>query len=262
MQLYNIGGEGQFYLGAIAGVGVALYLGDLGVDSTFVSRRRDVPRGRARRRGLGRDPGRAPRLREDERDHHLADAQLRRGARPHVPDHRQPLVLAGPRSLRGPDVPARQDASPRRRSGRAATLDALGGILVVRSGSASRSRSRRVMWVVYWRTQVRLRGAGDRRLAARGPLRGHAPAPQDPRGHVHLRRDRRARRRQLRGRLRLPDRPDRAADVVLRLHGDRRRGARPLQPARGRARRRSSSAGSRTRATRSRAPTSPPGSSA
>jgi general nucleoside transport system permease protein len=36
MQLYNIGGEGQFLLGAIAGVGIALYLGDQGVDSTFV----------------------------------------------------------------------------------------------------------------------------------------------------------------------------------------------------------------------------------
>ncbi|MGE5272420.1 MAG: ABC transporter permease, partial [Verrucomicrobiota bacterium] len=34
MQLYNIGGEGQFYFGAIAGVGVALYLGDHGLHST------------------------------------------------------------------------------------------------------------------------------------------------------------------------------------------------------------------------------------
>jgi simple sugar transport system permease protein len=34
MQLYNIGGEGQFYLGAVAAVGVALYLGDRGVGST------------------------------------------------------------------------------------------------------------------------------------------------------------------------------------------------------------------------------------
>ena len=34
MQLYNIGGEGQFYWGAIAGVGIALYLGDQGVEST------------------------------------------------------------------------------------------------------------------------------------------------------------------------------------------------------------------------------------
>ena len=37
MQLYNIGGEGQFYLGAIAAVGIALYLGDLGVDSTTLN---------------------------------------------------------------------------------------------------------------------------------------------------------------------------------------------------------------------------------
>ena len=36
MQLYNIGGEGQFYWGAIAAVGVALYLGDHGVSSTPV----------------------------------------------------------------------------------------------------------------------------------------------------------------------------------------------------------------------------------
>jgi len=34
MRLYNIGGEGQFYWGAIAGVGIALYLGDRGVHST------------------------------------------------------------------------------------------------------------------------------------------------------------------------------------------------------------------------------------
>ncbi|HLG08147.1 MAG TPA: ABC transporter permease [Gaiellaceae bacterium] len=36
MQLYNIGGEGQFYWGAIAAVGIALYLGDQGVGSTPV----------------------------------------------------------------------------------------------------------------------------------------------------------------------------------------------------------------------------------
>jgi general nucleoside transport system permease protein len=34
MQLYNIGGEGQFYLGAVAAVGIALYLGDHGTTST------------------------------------------------------------------------------------------------------------------------------------------------------------------------------------------------------------------------------------
>ena len=34
MQLYNIGGEGQFYFGAIAAVGIALYMGDRGATST------------------------------------------------------------------------------------------------------------------------------------------------------------------------------------------------------------------------------------
>jgi general nucleoside transport system permease protein len=36
MQLFNIGGEGQFYLGAVGGMGIALYLGDHGLDSTPV----------------------------------------------------------------------------------------------------------------------------------------------------------------------------------------------------------------------------------
>ena len=36
MQLFNIGGEGQFFLGAIGGVGIALWLGDRGLDSTAV----------------------------------------------------------------------------------------------------------------------------------------------------------------------------------------------------------------------------------
>jgi simple sugar transport system permease protein len=36
MQLYNIGGEGQFYVGAVAAMGIGLYLGDLGLDSTPV----------------------------------------------------------------------------------------------------------------------------------------------------------------------------------------------------------------------------------
>ena len=36
MRLYNIGGEGQLYCGAIAGVGIALWLGDRGVSSTPV----------------------------------------------------------------------------------------------------------------------------------------------------------------------------------------------------------------------------------
>src|SRR5438552_10120966 len=41
-----------------------------------------------------------------------------------------------------------------------------------------------------------LRGTGSRRLAARGALRGHAHAAEDPRGDGDLRRARRPRRRE------------------------------------------------------------------
>ena len=58
----------------------------------------DHPRDDRRRRGvrrcLGGDPGRAAGVRPHQRDHHVADAQLRRGARPQLPDLRQPLLLA------------------------------------------------------------------------------------------------------------------------------------------------------------------------
>ena len=64
MQLYNIGGEGQFYLGAVAALGIGLYLGDLGVDSTVVSVVAMCARRRARGRALGRDPRRAAGVRE------------------------------------------------------------------------------------------------------------------------------------------------------------------------------------------------------
>src|SRR5207248_1127262 len=55
----------------------------------------DVSVRRRRRCAVGADPRRAQGLRPDERDHHLADAQLRRGAVAHVPDLRQRLALAG-----------------------------------------------------------------------------------------------------------------------------------------------------------------------
>ena len=36
MQIFNIGGEGQFYLGAVAAMGIGLWLGDQGVGSTWL----------------------------------------------------------------------------------------------------------------------------------------------------------------------------------------------------------------------------------
>ena len=84
---------------------------------------------------------------------------------------------------------------------------------------------------------VRFRGTGDRRLTARGPVRRDADAAEDRRDHVPLGRDRRARRREPDGRLPARARRARASAGELRLHGDRRRGARALQPVRGRPRR-------------------------
>ena len=80
--------------------------------------RRDGRRRLRGRRGLGADPGLPAGVLQDERDHHLADAQLRRRVPPHVPDLRQRVVLAR-------DDRVQRDASsrprrrcPTRRSGR------------------------------------------------------------------------------------------------------------------------------------------------
>ena len=94
MQLFNIGAEGQLYLGRDRRV----------VDRAPTRRPRchvdaDLRRGDVRgsggaRRALGIDPRCPSSLRADERDHHLADAQLRRGTAPHVSDLRQLVLLA------------------------------------------------------------------------------------------------------------------------------------------------------------------------
>ena len=73
--------------------------------------RGDVCVGRGGGRGLGADPGRAPGVPPDERDHHVADAQLRRGAAPQLPDLRQPLVLARHLHAGRARLPAGQDAA-------------------------------------------------------------------------------------------------------------------------------------------------------
>ena len=99
-------------------------------------RRLHVPRSRDPRRALGAHPGRAEGVREHERDHHVADAQLRRGLPPDVPDLRQLLVLARRLDPPGPRVPAGQadaGAPSGRRSARASSS---------RSGSSWASRSR------------------------------------------------------------------------------------------------------------------------
>ena len=253
MKLFNIGAEGQLYFGAIGASGIAHSARgpvDAGPD------RRDDRRWRSARGGVGCHPRAPARVPPHERDHHLADAQLRRGARPQLPHLRLALLLA--RHVGdGPRVPPGEGA---RRRGDLARDDDRVGRDPLRLPRRRRRRVRRLG--ALHAHALRLRGAGDRRLPARRALRGHADEAQDRGDHVPLRCDRRDRRSEPDGRL--PPRARRAwaAAGELRLHGHRRRGARPLQPVRRRASPRSSSAGSRTPATRSRAPSSHRGSSA
>ena len=206
MRLYNIGGEGQFFWGAIAGVGIALYLGDRGLDSTPVYIAATAVVGAAAGAAWAAIPGAPAGVRPHQRDHHLADAELRRRARPHLPDHRQPVVLARPRVVRGSDLSARQDdprsdGPPRRWTRSAGSLVPLGfGIAVALAA---------VMSVVLRTDSVRLRAAGDRGLAAEREVRRHAASPEDRGRDVPLGRPRRARRRELRSGLRLPARSSR-----------------------------------------------------
>ena len=77
MQLFNIGAEGQLYIGAITGAAAGLYLGGRGGSSVFVIAAMVVMGGLGGT-ALGADPGRPARVLQDQRDHHVADAQLRR----------------------------------------------------------------------------------------------------------------------------------------------------------------------------------------
>jgi hypothetical protein len=184
--------------------------------------------------GLGPDPRHPARLLPDERDPHFPPAQLRRGPRPHLPDLRERVVLAPDEGLQRHRLPDRQAAAAFRR---------LAGVLSERSGrhhAPARGRPRRARrrppLVPVHADALRLRGASARRLRPGGPLRGHPRAAKDPRRDGALGRHRRPRRREPGRRLpaRARRRPERPPEAGLRLHGHRRRGARALQPVRGR----------------------------
>ena len=218
--------------GAVAAAGVALALaGQRGrrpiAAMVVAGARRRVPPGRSSRASCGRSSN-------DQRDHHVADAQLRRRAVPQLPDLRLESRTGATPRPRAPSSSRRASALPG--SGDWPTFD-LGtslvipfGLLVV--GVASRSWSA----VLYTRTRfgfevpvigdspraARYAGMRTRRkilavMALSGALAGH-------------------RRREPGRRLPPPARPARPAAAGLRLHRHRRRRARPLQPVRGRAR--------------------------
>src|SRR6266540_5544110 len=180
-----------------------------------------------RGRGLGGDPGLPPGLPAHERDHHLVDAQLCGVTRSDLPDHRQPLLLAGHGDVRGEDVSARQDDPGR---GELADVHARQHRCPLRVHAGDRRRGLRAGRLPAH--PFRVRAPGDRRLPSRGALCGHADAAQDHGGHVPVRRAGGPRGSEPRGRFRLPAGSKRASELLLRLHRDRRRRARALQPAR------------------------------
>ena len=187
---------------------------------------------------LGADPGRPAGVLPDERDHHLADAQLRRRLPAHLPDLPDRVVLAPDDGLQRLGLPDRARRCPPRRSGRR-------GRSTSRAASPSRSGSL-IACVIALRPlvplpahPVRLRGAGALRLGAGRALRRRPRPAEDPGRDGDLRRHRRHRRREPGRRLQplTRRRPERAPEARLRLHRDRRRRARPLQPVRDAARR-------------------------
>ncbi len=180
---------------------------------------------------LGADPGRAQGLRADERDHHDADAQLRRRADHQLPDLRQPLVLARHEVAQRRGLPQGQSI-PERAFWPVATLtNGHGGVLVplgmlVAAGVAA------ALWVLYRHTrfgfEVQVIGDSPRAahyagmrmrrkilavMALSGGIAGVGGAAQA--GNFDHLLD-----------------PRWTPAVQLRLLGDRRRRTRPLQPVR------------------------------
>ena len=142
-------------LGAAAGIALGNHSGWLSVPAMIAA-------GARRRRRVRADPGHPAGLPLDERDHHLADAQLRRGARHRLPDLRLAFLLA-----RHIDARARRCSRRGRCCPDAATWPVLhvGGLELPLGLLLGRRRCAAFVWVLYSRTTVRLRGAGDRRLA-------------------------------------------------------------------------------------------------
>ena len=257
MNLFNIGGEGQLFVGAI--VGAAARASRSAARRAALSIPAMIVAGAVGGAALALDPGRAAGVLLDERDHHLADAQLRRRARPQLPDlrlasrtgatRRRPSAKVFPQGKTLPDAATLADLPTS-----AASCVPLGFLLAI--AVAARRR------VLYARTRfgfevqvigdspraARYAGMRTRRkilavMALSGAIAGIGGASQD-------------------GDFRHLLDPRGLTAAGLRLRRDRDRGARALQPVRRRASSRSCSAACRTRATRCRAPTSRPASSA
>ena len=215
MQLWNIGAEGQLYLGAVAAPGVALFLlpdaQQLGPDPGHADCRRD------RRRALGRGSRRAAGEVQRQRDDHDADAQLRRDPLHASTSSTAPGAIPRPLASPAPHLFRTPPPCPITRP-------------TASTSASSSAWSRRSSSGRPPPHPLRLRDRRDRRQPPRRPLRRHAHDPHDHHRHRDQWRTGRDRRHE-RSRRHRPLAP--ALDLArLRLHRDHRRLARPSQPVR------------------------------
>ena len=230
MQLYNIGGEGQFYLGAIAAVGIALYLGDLGVDSTTLNIAAMVVAGALAGAAWAAIPAI---LRAFAHTNEIITSLMLNYVAGLLLTY---LIIDSHsywrdvESFEGQTFPLGK-AIPEEAKWPSATIDAAGGILVP-LGFMLAIVGAVALWALYSRTRFgfELQVIGDsartaqfagmrlrRKIVAVMCISGAAAGVGGA---------------SFEGRLRVPDRPHGPAELVLRLYGHRRSGARPLQPAR------------------------------
>ena len=228
MRLFNIGGEGQLYFGAIGAAGIALVLSGQSTPVLVIAM---IVGGAALGAAWGAIPGL---LRAFLHTNEIITSLMLNYVAGLVLNYLifDSLSYWRDTSADRAGVPAGQVAP-----GRRALAGALGrlGRHPVRLPGGLR-RCGRDLGALHAHA-VRLRGPGDRRFTARRALRRDADAAQDRRDHVPLRRDRRDRRRKSDGRLPARARCEGPAAGELRLHGDRGCRARALQPVRRRPRR-------------------------
>ena len=185
MRTFNIGGEGQLYMGAVGASAIGLVLGDWPRPLLIVAM---VVGGALAGMLWACIPGLLRGLSAHERDPHLAHAQLRCRLLHVLPDLRQHLVLAGPDHARGDGVPDRQDAGGKRH---------LAGdhhrVVHAANGLRARHRLGRRTAPPHPRDPLRLRDADHGRFAAGGQLRRHPHETEDRLGDGDIGWDRRNR---------------------------------------------------------------------
>ena len=229
MQLFNIGAEGQLYLGAVGASWIALQLGDRDATSTpLYVVAMCVAAGVAGALwalipGLLKAFARTNEIITSLMLNYVAGFLLTYLIFDSSSYWRDTSTLQARAFPQGKPMPE------------ASNWPTFGSSVVVPLGFVIGLGAAVALWVLYTRMRFGFEVRCHGRLPTGCALRGHADPPKDPRGDGGVGRDRRYRRRESDRRLHLHARRehDRLAGGRLRVHGDRRRRAGPVQPARG-----------------------------